>query len=394
MSSSFELEMAPLLTADARRDATWKFNAYVHVAYGYDAAKWRERWHAGKVLGLNEEMPYGYHRAAQYGASVVYSRDYPENPLQKLIRYGFRAVLGFDLVHAWRNRREIWRSDVVWTHTESQSLAVLALLAFSKGARRPKLIGQVVWLIDEWRRLGMLRRASFKWLLGKADILTFLSPANAQAAAKLFPDRRIEFVKFGINTDFPTLPHTPPKNRKLRVLSLGNDRHRDWSTLIDAVSGEADIELRILTTTYKLKSAHDNITVMKVDSNQELLAQFEWADMLVLTLKPNFHASGITVIEEAVILGVPVICTNVGGLDAYFSEGEVIYIDAFAPDQVRAAIRRLAQDADLQRGMISAAKQRMVDGKISSVDYVRRHAELTAELCGAEAHPARKSAAQ
>ena len=159
MSALQELKQLAALSADPVEAPAAPFNAYVHVAYGYDARTWQKNWRAGKILGLNEEFPYGYHHAAQFGATVIYSKDHPENALQKIMRYGLRFFLGFDFIHAWRNRAEILRSDVVWTHTESQTLAVLGLLTISKHAARPKLIGQVIWLIDEWHRLNYFRKA-------------------------------------------------------------------------------------------------------------------------------------------------------------------------------------------------------------------------------------------
>ena len=380
MSLSCELESSVPQAAIPATPAAPSFNAFVHVAYGYDSLKWQKDWREGKILGLNEEFPYGYHHAAEYGASVVYSKDHPETKLQKLIRYGFRGVFGFDFFHAWRNRREILQADVVWTHTESQSMAIVLLFALSKQAVKPKLIGQVVWLIDEWPRLNFFRKAIAKALLKKADILTFLSPLNSWAALDLFPKTRVEFVKFGINTDYKALPRKAPSDKKIRVLSVGNDRHRDWPTLVDAVKDAGDIELRLLTSTYKLRGQHDNISVVKVESNEALLAQFEWADMLVLALEPNYHASGITVIEEAVILGLPIICTKVGGLEAYFQDEDILYIAPSQPGQVQDAIRLLAEDGELRQSMIANAKRRMVEAQISSQGYAKRHVELSREL--------------
>ncbi len=362
-----------------------RFIAYVHLAYGFDSRKWQAKWRAGKVLGLNEEFPYGYHHAAEFGATVVYSTDHPETAIGKLLRYGARGLFGFDFVHAWRNRREIWQADVVWTHTESQSLAILLLFALSRRATRPKLIAQFVWLMDAWPRAGLLRRAIYKSLLRKADILTFHSPLNAQAAAALFPDKRVEVLKFGINTVPPTLPSHTFEGRKTRLLSAGNDRHRDWSTLIEAVNGADDIELRLLTTAYKLPRPYPNITALRVDSNDALLAQFAWADIVVVPLKPNLHASGLTVVEEAATLGVPVVCTNVGGMDYYFGNDAVLYVDPYAPERMLDAVRRLAGDAGLRQTMVAAARRRLVEGGISSRDYARRHVELSLELLGLSA---------
>ena len=381
MSSATILESTDRSAPMAQQQQQVRLNVYVHVANGFDAVKWQKNWREGKILGLNEEFPYGYHHAARYGANVVYSKDQPENRLQKLLRYGCRGVFGFDFVHAWRNRRAILQADVVWTHTESQSLAILLLFNVLKPKNRPKVIGQAVWLIDEWPRLSNFRKAAYRWLLRKADMLTFLSPLNAKAATAIFPDTRIEFVKFGINSNFPTLPFPSPGARKIRVLSVGNDRHRDWQTLIDAVKDESNIELRLLTSTYKQRGDLENVTTVKIDSNEELLAQFEWADMLVLPLKPNLHASGITVIEEATILGVPVICSKVGGLEAYFPSGDVLYVSPFDPAAIRGAIHHLAADPQLQQALIANAKLRMVEGKLTSLDYARRHVELSMEIC-------------
>jgi hypothetical protein len=61
-------------------------------------------------------------------------------------------------------------------------------------------------------------------------------------------------------------------------------------------------------------------------ANKIFLDTFGLADIVALTIRPNLHASGITVLQEAAIRGVPVICSNVGGLKAYFSDEEVYFI--------------------------------------------------------------------
>src|SRR5271168_5153319 len=105
-----------------------KINVYVHLAYGFDAQKWQQAWKDGTKIGLNEEFPYGYHHAAAFGARITYSTDHRESAPQKSLRYALRLLCGFDLVHAWRNRQNIRAADVVWTHTESQSLSMLCVM--------------------------------------------------------------------------------------------------------------------------------------------------------------------------------------------------------------------------------------------------------------------------
>ena len=70
---------------------------------------------------------------------------------------------------------------------------------------------------------------------------------------------------------------------------------------------------------------------------------------MIMSLKPNLHGSGITVILESIILGVPVVCTDSGGLRAYFSSSEIYYVPAYAPIAMRVAVEELAQDDERRR---------------------------------------------
>jgi glycosyltransferase involved in cell wall biosynthesis len=65
---------------------------------------------------------------------------------------------------------------------------------------------------------------------------------------------------------------------------------------------------------------------------------------VVVALKPNLHASGITVLQEAAIRGVAIVCTDTGGLRAYFSDKEIYYIPGSNSFELRNAIRKLAGD--------------------------------------------------
>ena len=65
---------------------------------------------------------------------------------------------------------------------------------------------------------------------------------------------------------------------------------------------------------------------------------------MVVALKPNLHASGITVLQEAAIRGVAIVCTDTGGLRAYFSDKEIYYIPGSNSFELRNAIRKLAGD--------------------------------------------------
>ena len=357
--------------------------AFVHLAHGFGARNWRDRQQRGEVVGLNERLPYGYFWAAENGFKVRYSEDDPESLPARVIRLFVRGVLGFDFIHAWRNCGGILDSDVVWTHTESQHLAVLLLLRLRRRRRRrPKVIAQSIWLFDHWPRFLPPRRAFYRWLLSRADLLTVHSPANLQRARALFPHIRSELVLYGIRTDAMRDLPRPAIQSPIHLLALGNDEHRDWHTAIAAVRGWKDCVLQIASRSLRDNKIRGigNVTKAAPRSMNELEALYDWTNIVVLPLRRNLHASGITVILEATSYGIPVICTDTGGLRAYFSDDEVLYVPPYDVQELRRAITRLASDDDRRRTQVERARNRIGSKNLSSRSYALRHAELSREL--------------
>jgi glycosyltransferase involved in cell wall biosynthesis len=355
---------------------------FVHLAYGFGAQSWARRWKEGKILGVNEPLPYGYYRADAMGCSVTHSQDRQETMPAKFFRLGIRALLGFDLIHAWRNYEGIRNADIVWTHTESQFLAILLLLQSTPPARRPKLIAQSVWLFDQWHTFSALRRWLLSLLIRQADILTVHSPENLAVAKRLFPGVRSELVLFGIAADAKTAPTLSPGKKLLNIISLGNDTHRDWNLLIDAVSKQRDWSLRIASQKIKRSSIGKatNVEILRLKTNDEIFALYRSADVLVLAVRPNLHASGITVIQEAALQGIPVICSDTGGLRGYFSDAEVRFVPPRDAAALGDAIRDLADNPDVRFTLAQKAQARMGPNGLSSEAFVRRHVDISLEI--------------
>jgi glycosyltransferase involved in cell wall biosynthesis len=362
---------------------------FVHLARGFGGASWNQQWKNGKILGINEPYPYGYHRAESMGCSVFYSEDFPESAAERFFRLGIRAVLGFDLIHAYRNLERMRRADVIWTHTESQFLAIILLFRLKPGTRRPKLIAQSVWLFDHWSGFSALKRWYLSKLIRRADILTFHSPRNLSVARRLFPDVRSELVLFGISADTKITPALRPPGGALNLVSLGNDPHRDWKLLIDAVRGQRDWSLKIASRKVKPSAiaGSTNVDILKIENNDELLALYRSADLLVLAIKPNLHASGITVIQEAALQGIPVICSDDEGLRAYFSDTEVCFVPPQDGIVLCSAIRALADDAEVRIALAQKAQDRMGPSGLSSEAFVRRHVEISRDMLSLTKEP-------
>jgi glycosyltransferase involved in cell wall biosynthesis len=360
---------------------------FVHLAWAHSVRIWQDSLKDGRLVGVNDKLPYGYHRAAEYGCQIVYSDDNAEKPLEWLIRLLIKSITRVDIVHAWRNRRGIYDSDIVWTHTELEYVAVLLLFQILFWKPRPKLIAQSVWLFDHWPGWSVIKRWVFSRLVAKADMLTVLSPENLKVARALFPRIRSEFVPFGINTDELAPLKKETIHHPVHILSLGNDPHRDWPLLIQSVKDLPDCHLKIASWQLNKNfiKHYSNIEVIKIDLQHNLLSAYEWADFVLLTIKPNLHASGITVLQEAAVLGSAVICSDTGGLRSYFSDEEVYFIPHGNSSEIQKAIAKLAGDDQLRWGLAARARARMKSGGLSSRSYARRHAELSRELLTPEA---------
>jgi glycosyltransferase involved in cell wall biosynthesis len=273
------------------------------------------------------------------------------------MRFVGRRLLSFDLLQAWRNRKGILNADVVWTHTELEHLAVLLLFLTVPRACRPKLIAQSVWLYDRWQRFSRPKRWLYRKLLAQADLLTVLSPENQQIARQLFPDKRVEFLRFGVDHDVLSPPALRKSGSALRILALSRDMHRDWETLIEAVRGWEGCEVCIGAKTINRKAVASagNISLVAPDSKAKVSELYRWADVVILPLKHNFYASGITVLEEAALFGVPVIATDTGGPQAYFSTDEVRYVPPGNVPAMRQAIEELAADDRMRYNLAKRA---------------------------------------
>jgi glycosyltransferase involved in cell wall biosynthesis len=355
---------------------------FVQLAHGTDARQWQARLADGRVLGVNERSPYGYHLAAQWGCDVAFSRDTPESGPMRLWRRGLRRLLGFDAIHAARNEARLRACDVVWTHTECQTLSVLLMRKWRGGG--PRVIGQSIWLFDDWARLAWPLRPLYRWLLRDACVLTVHSPDNLAVARREFPAVRSELVKFGVGSGTPLpqrIAHAPA--HPCQLISVGNDRDRDWPTLIAAVAGDPRFALTIVCESLPepLLAGQTNVRRVRPANNDELFALYAQADIAVVPLRANLHASGGTAIQEATLLGLPVAATRAGGLEAYFDDRELRYVPVGDAALLKATLVEMSSDPVALAHQVVLARAK-VETELGAANFVRRHVALTREVLG------------
>lgn len=360
---------------------------HVHLFYGADPRFYRP----GDDIGCL----YGYHHAESDGFALTYSQDAREGKFVRLARRALKATLGFDFIHTWRNRAEMLRSDVIWTHTEQEWLsASLTLLLSGRKAgadASPLLLAQSVWLLDKWPSYGILRSWLYRKLMKRADQLTTLASENAALCQRYF-DRDAKPLLYGLNTqDFPIkspsawAPHTP-----IRIAAIGNDRDRDWETLIKAFGNDARYTVKLATRRRipaSLRAPNVEIALFSGIRKQHEL--YDWADVIVVPLRPNSHASGITVMLEAAAVGKPMVVTNVGALQDYFPAGEASYIPPFNPQALREAVDQLAAAPLDALRQAQAAAAGLLTRDLTTQHYAMQHVRITQEMLRARAAASR-----
>ncbi|MFM0336645.1 glycosyltransferase family 4 protein [Paraburkholderia fungorum] len=356
---------------------------HVHLFYGADPRFYRP--------GDNIGCLYGYHHADSDAFRLTYSQDARESKPVRLLRRALKAAFGFDFIHTWRNRAEMLRSDVIWTHTEQEwlSAALMLLLSGRKAGAdaSPLLLAQSVWLLDKWPSYGILRSWLYRKLMSRADQLTTLASENAELCQRYF-NRDAKPLYYGLNTrDFPVAtptawtPHTP-----IRIAAIGNDRDRDWETLIKAFGNDARYTVKLATRRRipaSLRAANVEIALFSGIKKQREL--YDWADLIVVPLRPNSHASGITVMLEAAAVGKPMVATDVGALQDYFPAGEASYVPPFSPEALREAVDRLAGSPleGLHQAQAAAAGLRSRD--LTTEHYAMQHVRITQDMMRARA---------
>jgi len=164
--------------------------------------------------------------------------------------------------------------------------------------------------------------------------------------------------------------------------------HRDWETLLRAVEGNNNVELRIATDpssrwNHSLKRLAYNpnqITIEPLRSLERIHDAYEWADIVVVPLTPNRHNSGITVILEAVTAGKPVIAANAGGLKGYFGDDEIRYVPPGNVEALAVAVEECTRKVDDTLARVKNAQAKLLAAGLTTKARVSSHISLTEEL--------------
>ncbi|WP_083980266.1 glycosyltransferase [Demequina salsinemoris] len=347
---------------------------FVMLPYGLGQASWRERKLSGATW---EETPYGYGFGGEF-FDLSWSEDHHETSASNVLRRGIAKVLGFDVVHVWRNRRPLLRADVVWTHTEREHLAVALIKRVLRSRASFRTVAQTVWLWDRWARLSAPRRWLARWLLAAHDLEITHSQLNLAISRAEAPGRTTALCPFG--TSAVTSDANMYDAAGNLVVSAGNDIDRDWLALAGAAVEMPEVEFVVFSGSLAAREVEWPANVrLETDARvQRIRAHYEVASAVVVPLRPNLHASGLTVALESMSAGVPLVVSDVGGIRPYVSGEGVELVPCGDANALAAGIRAVRHN---YRQEISAVlRSRRLSRGLTDRDYVLRYCLATRSL--------------
>ena len=244
--------------------------------------------------------------ATRTGATVVY-RDGRKKPR------GIRSkLLGPHVRQAWHAARNAQHSDTIFADGEHIGLPLVMFLAMQRKRSRVVFLGHYV--SKPWKR----RAIGAASLLNRDVTMAVHSVVQQRSAQRASRGRwNIALIPYQVDTGFwkPQLP--PDCAANPRIIAVGSE-HRDYATLAEAVR-DLPVEVTIAAGSHWARDEADEANAASLPGNMQLFTKplsfaelrnlYATATMVVVPLEDVPNQSGITVMLEAMAMGLPIIVT-------------------------------------------------------------------------------------
>ena len=237
-----------------------------------------------------------------------------------------------------------------------------------------------------WAR-SRLSRSTYRMLLSRTDFVMAVSEETRRQIVELYPPVSPDVVVAhqGVPERFFTIePHEP--QGPLRVLWVGSlSGEKDPNLALETVAGVPDSVLRFVGEGPLREALETEAEQMSITERVEFTGvvadvspHLAWADLILLTSRTEGLPA---VLMEAAAAGVPAVTVGVGGVADVVEAGVSGLIVARDPDQLAAAITRLAGNREELRAMGAAGRRLMREG-FRLEDAIRRYERALFDRAG------------
>lgn len=330
-------------------------HVHVDLPGEFDVHGWPDRHARGEVA---DALPYGLDKMARHGITTTFRRPLTGLPLKVARRVRGRldhadpVSIGVDAL-----RRDRRRADAILCWNERSGVPSALVPGGAPVAWNP------TWLQEPAQVAPGLRRMARRAIPRSAAIFHFNDAVCAAMERNWgIPDGTLHRVRLGVDESYYR-PQPYPLDGHT-VISVGDDRRRDYGRLVRAVQGVVDsgvpARLEIATVRQRVE-VPDHLGVVHRRRMEGLLPDLHARSSVVaIAITADGAGSGLTALLEAMALGRPVVVTGNPGIEEYVEDGVSGLLVPPGDDlALREAISSLLKDPDAAAAMGRAGRLRV-----------------------------------
>jgi len=205
--------------------------------------------------------------------------------------------------------KNLEKTDIVIATTNGIGLA-LAMGRWLGFVRRPVLLLAMGLMPNKKSALSLF---IYERLLRQLHVVS-ISRGEQDHLQKRLKGQHIDYIPFGVDLDF----WTPGGITEDYVLAIGNDRNRDWGTLVKA--WREDMPLLKIVTSLPVVTNLKNIEVIRGDwrksilTDEEIRELYQRSRFVVIPLKQTYQPAGQSACLQAMACGKAVILSDIYGM--------------------------------------------------------------------------------
>ena len=327
----------------------------------------KERWINNK--NYPSEFFYGFKELSNLYKNISFleEQDLGIKPQKSVLSIFFRKLSLFsfgiplEMIYGFLRNKKFLK----FTYKDTLVLTTNGIgltLAFAKkiGLLKCNIIFIAMGLIP--RNSSFFRTLIYKFIISKVTLLV-ISLQEEKYLKILMPKKTIHYLSFGVDNKFWNINN---KNKKQEdyIFAIGNDKNRDWQTLID--SWESSFPILKIVTSKVLRNYKKNIQIIRGDwkknllTDEEILAYYRDSKFVIVPLIDTMQPAGQSVCLQAMSCEKPVIMSKISGIwdnNRLIHKENVFLVKPNDSSLLNNAINELLRDKILQKTLAKNGKE-------------------------------------